>query len=313
MWHEEQDWEKKKDQHERHESRNQSIIEGAMQSLIVAYIVVQKYYEENPDFAGYDSFWTSMLVLMTISALGSLVAGIVNLFKILRTWPLRMELGSGKGNKILLATIIIFGVLSRFGAIGIAFIFFTGYLPTGAALQSVALFILAVIFIGFQLTLCLLPLQGFGPGRFWNLFLSFPNIHIIPLITPFTFGLVCDKGCLCHCWSCCGGCSNPKLALSRSLTLANHIVTLLLMIPPMVAFYYLGNWDLGVVQLCIAVLGLLALPILLFQPGRIVRLGVLDPGNIGTQLISKVENGRRVFNLAAAQLVEDTDDDVAVA
>ena len=81
------------------------------------------------------------------------------------------------------------------------------------------------------------------------------------------------------------------------------------MIPPMVAFYYLGNWDLGVVQLCIAVLGLLALPILLFQPGRIVRLGVLDPGNIGTQLISKVENGRRVFNLAAAQLVEDTDDD----
>ena len=60
MWHEEQDWEKKKDQHERHESRNQSIIEGVMQSLIVAYIVVQKYYEENPDFAGYDSFWTSM-------------------------------------------------------------------------------------------------------------------------------------------------------------------------------------------------------------------------------------------------------------
>ena len=41
MWHEEQDWEKKKDQHERHESRNQSIIEGVMQSLIVAYIVVQ--------------------------------------------------------------------------------------------------------------------------------------------------------------------------------------------------------------------------------------------------------------------------------
>ena len=52
---------------------------------------VQKYYEENPDFDGYDSFWTSMLVLMTISALGSLVAGIVNLFKILRSWPLRME------------------------------------------------------------------------------------------------------------------------------------------------------------------------------------------------------------------------------
>merc|ERR1712130_104465 len=127
----------------------------------------------------------------------------------------------------------------------------------GAKLE--ALLLLGVLFVGFQLTLCMIPLQGFGPAQFWNLFLSYPHIHIIPLITPFTFGLVCEEGCCCHCCCCCG-CSKPRLALSRNLPLANHFVTLLLMIPPVAFFGFSESWDIVAVQLCIVLLGLCALP-----------------------------------------------------
>ena len=58
------------------------------------------------------------------------------------------------------------------------------------------------------------------------------------------------------------------------------------------------------VQLCILVLGLIAVPILLFQPGRIVKLGVLDPDNIGEHLISNVKGGGRVFRLTTAKPVQ---------
>ena len=240
---------------------------------------------------------------MVISALGSLVSGIVGLHKILRKWPLRMEFGGGVGNKILLATIVIFGIISRFGAFAIAFIFSTSLQPEGLASTSVALVLLAVIFLSFQLVLCLIPLQGFGPRRFWNLFLSFPHIHLIPLVTPFTFGLVCDEDCCCHCCSCCG-CSKPRLALSKSLSLANLVVTVLLMVPPVAFFSFISSWDLLAVQLGIALLGLIAVPILLLQPGRINKLGILDPDNIGKPLIADVKG---VFRLTTAKSVQKMD------
>ena len=311
MWLEAEDWKRRKEQHERYESRGQSSIEGITQSLIVSFIIVQKYVEENEDYGyqlqhdvdGRDSFGIPVLTFMIISALGSLVSGIVGTYQILRNWPLRMEMGTGVGNKILLAAIIIFGMISRFGAFSVVFIFSTGLEPVGLADKFMALVLLAVVFVGFQFALCLIPLQGFGPARFWNLFLSYPHIHIIPLITPFTFGLVCDDKCRCHCCSCCG-CSKPRLALSRSLTLANHVVTLLLMIPPVAFFVFFESWDIVAVQLCIVVLGLCAVPILLFQPGRIVKLGILDPDDIGGHLISNVKDGGPMFRLATAKLVQ---------
>ena len=67
---------------------------------------------------------------------------------------------------------------------------------------------------------------------------------------------------------------------------------------------------MGAAQLCIAVLGLIAAPILLFQPGRIVQLGVLDPDDIMRQLLAKVEGGGHVFRLAPAEEEEDVIDDM---
>ena len=58
---------------------------------------------------------------------------------------------------------------------------------------------------------------------------------------------------------------------------------------------------MGAAQLCIAVLGLIAAPILLFQPGRIIQLGILDPEYITRQLLASVEGGGHVFNLAPAE------------
>ena len=65
---------------------------------------------------------------------------------------------------------------------------------------------------------------------------------------------------------------------------------------------------MGAAQLCIAVLGLIAAPILLFQPGRIVQLGVLDPEHIMRQLLANVEGGGHVFKLAPAEEEEVLDD-----
>ena len=309
MWDEDENWKRKKEQHERYESRNESSIEGIMQSLIVSFIIVQKYVEENQEYGYYnlqdvdgrDSFGIPVLTFMVISAFGSLISGIVGTFKILCKWPLRMEFGTSVGNKILLAAIIIFGMISRFGAFSVAFIFATDLQPDGLASKFAVLLVLAVVFGGFQFILCLIPLQGLGPLRFWNLLLSYPHIHIIPLITPFTFGLVCDEGCCCHCCSFCG-CSKPRLALSKSFTLANHIITTLLMIPPIAFFCFVEYWGIVAVQLCILLLGLIAVPILLFQPGKIVKLGILD--NIGGHLISNVKGGGRVFRLTTAKPVQ---------
>jgi len=72
------------------------------------------------------------------------------------------------------------------------------------------------------------------------------------------------------------------------------------MIPPIVFFDFIYSWDLGAVQLCIAVLGLIAAPILLFQPGRINKLGILDPDNVMQQLLAEVEAGGCVFALSNA-------------
>ena len=65
---------------------------------------------------------------------------------------------------------------------------------------------------------------------------------------------------------------------------------------------------MGAAQLCIAVLGLIAAPILLFQPGRIVQLGILDPDDIMRQLLANVEGGGHVFKLAPAEEEEFVDD-----
>ena len=67
---------------------------------------------------------------------------------------------------------------------------------------------------------------------------------------------------------------------------------------------------MGAAQLCIAVLGLIAAPILLFQPGRIVQLGILDPDDIMRQLLANVEGGGRVFKLAPAEEDEEFVDDI---
>ena len=52
MWEGAEDWKGRKEQHERYESRGQSSIEGITQSLVVSFIIVQKYVEENEDY-GY--------------------------------------------------------------------------------------------------------------------------------------------------------------------------------------------------------------------------------------------------------------------
>ena len=67
---------------------------------------------------------------------------------------------------------------------------------------------------------------------------------------------------------------------------------------------------MGAAQLCIALLGLIAAPILLFQPGRIVQLGVLDPEDIMQQLLAKVEGGGHVFKLSPAEEEEEVLDDM---
>ena len=72
------------------------------------------------------------------------------------------------------------------------------------------------------------------------------------------------------------------------------------MIPPIVFFDFISSWDMGAAQLCIAVLGLIAAPILLFQPGRIIKLGVLDPDNVMQQLLADVEGGGCFFALSDA-------------
>ena len=70
---------------------------------------------------------------------------------------------------------------------------------------------------------------------------------------------------------------------------------------------------MGAAQLCIALLGLIAAPILLFQPGRIVQLGVLDPDNVMQQLLTNVEGGGCFFALSDAvneePLAEEEDEE----
>ena len=324
MWRKERGWKGKKRQFERNEGTIESIVEGVAQSFIALFIIIQKYVEKNEeygysdpdlgseignstsgypytvqDFSHRESFGIFTLVFMVVSSVGSLASGIWGLYTFLLKGPLKVVLNRGVGNRFLLFVVIIFGMASRFGSLTAVFMFSTSLEPVGLWQQFVAYILLILGFTGVQLTLSLIPLMSFGPRRFFNLLLSFPHILIVPLVTPFTFGLVCDEGCCCHCCCCCG-CSKPRLALSRSLSLANHIATLLLMIPPIVFFDFIYSWDLGAVQLCIAVLGLIAAPILLFQPGRINKLGILDPDNVMQQLLAEVEAGGCVFALSNA-------------
>ena len=330
MWRREKGWKGKKREFERNEGTIESIVEGVAQSFIASFIIIQKYVEKNEeygyrdpdlgsvttgnstdsgdlytvqDFTHRESFGVFTLVFMVISSVGSLASGIWGLYTFMLKGPLKVVLKRGVGNRFLLFAVIIFGMASRFGSLAAVFMFSTSLEPVGLWQQFVAYILLILGFTGVQLTLSLIPLMSFGPGRFFNLLLSFPHIIIVPLVTPFTFGLVCDDKCRCHCCSCCG-CSKPRLALSRSLTLANHVVTLLLMIPPVAFFVFFESWDIVAVQLCIVVLGLCAVPILLFQPGRIVKLGILDPDDIGGHLISNVKDGGPMFRLATAKLVQ---------
>ena len=335
MWRREKGWKGKKREFERNEGTIESIVEGVAQSFIASFIIIQKYVEKNEeygyrdpdlgsattdnstsghlytvqDFSHRESFGIFTLIFMLISSVGSLASGIWGLYTFLLKGPLKVVLRRGVGNRFLLFTVIIFGMASRFGALAAVFMFSTSLEPVHLWHQFVAYLLLILGFTGAQLTLSLIPLMSFGPGRFFNLLLSFPHILIVPLVTPFTFGLVCDEDCCCHCCCCCG-CSKPRLALSRSLSLANHIVTLLLMIPPIVFFDFISSWDLGAAQLCIAVLGLIAAPILLFQPGRIIQLGILDPDDTMRQLLANVEGGGHVFKLAPAEEEEEVLDDI---
>ena len=317
MWRGERGWRSKKKKFDRNESTIEGIVEGVAQCFITAMIIIQKYVEENEEYgfqlkteeAGRESFGPVVLVFLVISALGSLFSGISDLFHFLLKGPLKMKLSEQAGNKVLLLTVILFGMASRFGSISIIFMFATAFETGSFWYQLLAYVALTFAFVGIQFVLGLVPLMGLEPRRFFNTVISFPHILIVPLVTPFTFGLVCDEDCCCHCCCCCG-CSKPRLGLSRSLSLANHIVTLLLMIPPIVFFDFISSWDLGAAQLCIAVLGLIAAPILLFQPGRIIQLGILDPDDTMRQLLANVEGGGHVFKLAPAEEEEEVLDDI---
>ena len=305
MWRGERGWRSKKRKFDRNESTIEGIVEGVAQCFITAMIIIQKYVEQNEEYGyrlktdvGQESFGPAVLGFLVTSAAGSLFSGMSDLYHFLLRGPLKMKLSLGVGNKILLLTVIIFGMASRFGSIAIIFMFATAFETGNFWYQLLAYVALTFAFVGVQLILGLIPLMGLAPKRFFSTVISFPHILIVPLVTPFTFGLISDEGHCCHC--CCCGCSKPRLALSRSLSLANHIATLLLMIPPIVFFDFIYSWDLGAVQLCIAVLGLIAAPILLFQPGRINKLGILDPDNVMQQLLAEVDAGGCVFALSNA-------------
>merc|ERR1712126_408337 len=163
----------------------------------------------------------------------------------------------------------MFGMISRFGSLAVIFVFSTLLKPpmdlVGFLKSLLIYFVLIFAFIGIQLLISLFPLMSFGPRKFCRLVFSFPHILVVPVVTPFTFGITCSSQCCCHCCGCCG-CSQPRLCLSRPLSLANHLVTLLLMIPPVIFFDFISYWDFGSIQLGIAVLGLVAAPVLLYQP-----------------------------------------------
>ena len=316
----------RKRQFDRNECTIESIVEGVAQCFIASFIIIQKYVEKNEDYGYQDlsinmegieanatgflyqaqdyenreSFGIMTLIFMVISSVGSYISGIFGLYSFLLRGPLKIQVNKGVGNRFLLFMVIVYGMASRFGSLAAVFMFATSLEPEGLLQQFLAYLLLILGFTGVQLVMSIIPLLSFGPQRFFNLLLSFPHILIVSMVTPFTFGLVCAEGCCCHCCCCCG-CSKPRLALSRSLSLANHIVTLLLMVPPIIFFDFIESWDMGAVQLLIAVLGLIATPILLFQPGRIAQLGVLDPDNIQQQLLAKVEGGGGVFRLGPAE------------
>ena len=224
-----------------------------------------------------------------------------------------MALRESVVNKILIFAVIIFGMASRFGTLAVVFMFSTALEAKEGwmgFLQDLLAFTLLVLgFIGIQLLIALVPLISLPPKKFFSLIFSFPHILVVPLVTPFTFGLACSSSCTCHCCSCCG-CDQPQLVLSRPLSLVNHIVTLLLMVPPVIFFDFISSWDLGAAQLVIAVTGLLAAPLLLFQPGRIRSLGVLCPDNVQVQFLAEVEGGGCCFRLGEVLCEEPLEDDV---
>jgi hypothetical protein len=295
MWSGAPDWRERKDQFCRDENSVEGILEGVAQCCVTAFIIVMKYVEHDKvygyrpkDVTGEELFGPGVLVLLIISAVGSLLSGIIGIYYFLLEGPLKFKLGEGVGNKILLVTVIIFGMLSRFGSLSTIFIFSTALKLEGFWLALLSYTAIGLGIQGVSILLSLIPLMSFGPRRFLRLVFCYPHILVIPLFTPFTYGLVCAAGCVCHCCCCCG-CSEPRLALSRTNSLANHIVTLLLMIPPIIFFNLIDEWSLIAAQLCIGVLGLVTAPLLLFQPGRIAELGVLSPDRVKDRLLARVE------------------------
>ena len=309
MWRKERGWQRRKRKFDRDESTIEGVVEGVAQCFIAAFIIIQKYIEHDERY-GYraqdykgparESFGIITLIFIVASALGSLSSGIIGVFYFMLRGPLKIELGQGFGNKVLLLVTIVFGMASRFGYLATVFMFITSFERQEGTIGFFSDLLMyagmILIFVGLQLVLTLIPLTSLGWKKFSKVLFSFPQILVVTLVTPFTFGLTCDSGCCCHCCCCCG-CSKPRLALSRSLSLVNHIITLLLMIPPVIFFDFISSWDMGAAQLCIAVLGLLAAPILLFQPGRIIMLGVLDPDNVQQQFLAEVKGGGCVFRL----------------
>jgi hypothetical protein len=311
MWKGTPGWQQRKCKFVREESSIEGILEGVGQCFITAFIIVQKYVEKDEHY-GYhvqdftsssrESFGVMTLIFLCISSVGSLLSGILGIYYFMVEGPLKIKLGEGVGNKILIFAVIIFGLASRFGSLAVVFMFSTALEPSGYWLQLLTYISLGFGFIGIQLIISLIPLMSFKPKKFFRLVFSFPHILIVPLVTPFTYGLVCSSGCRCHCCSCCG-CPSPGLALSRRTSLTNLAVTLLLMVPPVIFFDWISSWYLAAAQLAIGALGLVTAPVLLLQPGRIVQLGVLNPDCLNRQLLALVEGSGRWggFRLGATE------------
>ena len=172
MWRGERGWRSKKRKFDRNESTIEGIVEGVAQCFITAMIIIQKYVEENEEYgyqlntdAGRESFGPAVLVFLVISAVGSLFSGISDLFHFLLKGPLKMKLSPGLGNKVLLLTVILFGMASRFGSISIIFMFATAFETGSFWYQLLAYVALTFAFVGIQLVLGLVPLMGLAPRR----------------------------------------------------------------------------------------------------------------------------------------------------
>jgi hypothetical protein len=138
-------WMARKQRFEREHGTIESIVEAVAQSFIAAFIIIQKYVEKNPAYGyldpdvdssvigynetGYnetthlettteyryqvpdlehrDGFGIATLFFIVLSAVGSLISGIFGLYGFLLKGPLKIVLGPGVGNNVLLFCIIV--------------------------------------------------------------------------------------------------------------------------------------------------------------------------------------------------------------